>query len=287
MARATPARRPSELDRERAHPPAPALAERHRYALAAELCAGLRVADLTTGDAGGAGLLAEAAGALVAVGDVAAADVASADFDAIVMLAGLERLADPPAALARLRAHADAGLLVIVALDQALAGLAERGEPQLMLQYRAEGSLIRDAERPGTAEAAASAPEPAERQPPDWVIAIFNADRAAAKAHASTRVELRPARLDDDRVRDLERANVQLLRTNRRLARERLGVADSAAAARLGEAAAPDLPRYLVPLSIVLDRGLRVLSTIVLNVLPHGLTLALLGARRRRRRADG
>jgi hypothetical protein len=84
----------------------------------------------------------------------------------------------------------------------------------------------------------------------------------------------------DERIAELERINAELRRANQRLTRERLGIADSAAAARLsGPARVPS--RAAEGLSRVLWQAGIVIKRVILYVLPHGLTLLLVSARGR------
>ena len=86
---------------------------------------------------------------------------------------------------------------------------------------------------------------------------------------------------------DLERENRTLWRTNVRLARERLGVADSAAAAalqRIDELAAAE--RRPPPPPAAPDRSPgNAAARIALNILPHAVTLWVIRFRARARLA--
>jgi 2-polyprenyl-3-methyl-5-hydroxy-6-metoxy-1,4-benzoquinol methylase len=122
--------------------PLMALEHVHRYSLAADLCAGLRVVDLCCGTGYGSRVLAEGSPVVLGVdNDVAAIDAAQAavdgnrsarfevsdahtflrrelhnDFDAIVLFEGLEHLANPEDALASLRRHADLGMRLLISV---------------------------------------------------------------------------------------------------------------------------------------------------------------------------
>lgn len=116
---------------------------RHRYELAARLCAGLRVLDLCCGSGYGSELLAASASEVVGVdNDMATVDLAQATvgkrlanvgfeaadavgflrgdlgarFDAVVCFEGLEHLHDLDVVLATLRAHAEAGLRIVASV---------------------------------------------------------------------------------------------------------------------------------------------------------------------------
>jgi hypothetical protein len=84
----------------------------------------------------------------------------------------------------------------------------------------------------------------------------------------------------DERIAELERINAELRRANHRLARERLGVADSAAGATL-DGPARNIPGPVAALTRAGVRVGRFLKAVLLNVLPHGLTVLLVEARSR------
>jgi hypothetical protein len=89
-----------------------------------------------------------------------------------------------------------------------------------------------------------------------------------------------PGMSPEERIAELERINAELRRVNQRLTRERLGTADSAAAARLaGPARVPS--RAAEGVSHALWRTGVVIKRVILFVLPHGLTLLLVSARGR------
>jgi SAM-dependent methyltransferase len=120
----------------------------HRYEIAADLTAGLRVVDLCCGTGYGAAILAERAEAVHGVDfDAATVDIATATvgsetdatfetrdalaflraedlverFDAIVCFEGLEHLPDAEGALRELRRHAEAGVRVLVSIPNSKA----------------------------------------------------------------------------------------------------------------------------------------------------------------------
>jgi SAM-dependent methyltransferase len=121
---------------------------RHRYEIAAELTAGLRVLDLCCGSGYGTAILAERAGVVHGVDiDVATVDLAAATvgretgatfeagdavaflraedlaerFDAIVCFEGLEHLPDVEAAFRELRRHAEAGVRILASIPNSKA----------------------------------------------------------------------------------------------------------------------------------------------------------------------
>lgn len=121
---------------------------RHRYEIAAELTAGLRVLDLCCGSGYGTAILAERAGVVHGVDiDVATVDLAAATvgretgatfeardalaflraedlaerFDAIVCFEGLEHVPDVEAVLRELRRHAEAGVRILASIPNSKA----------------------------------------------------------------------------------------------------------------------------------------------------------------------
>lgn len=119
-----------------------ACVHRHRYALAAELCAGLRVADVPCGSGYGSRILSQAGAKVTGVDNDAptieaaraalatetgivfeCADVhefvsrpLSRDFDAVVMFEGIEHLQRPEEALAALERHARQGMRLVASI---------------------------------------------------------------------------------------------------------------------------------------------------------------------------
>lgn len=121
---------------------------RHRYEIAAELTAGLRVLDLCCGSGYGSAILAERAGVVHGVDvDVATVDLAAATvgrdteatfeardalaflraedlagrFDAVVCFEGLEHLPDVEGTLRELRRHAEAGVRILASIPNSKA----------------------------------------------------------------------------------------------------------------------------------------------------------------------
>jgi hypothetical protein len=87
---------------------------------------------------------------------------------------------------------------------------------------------------------------------------------------------------EDSYVRGLERENAELRRANERLARDRLGVHDAAAAAVLRA----EQRDRLEPVAVAGAKVFRGVMTVVLMILPHGLTLILLRIREELRRGS-
>jgi len=295
----------------------------HRYELAAELCAGKRVLDLCCGSGYGSKILSGRAASVVGV-DIDAPSVESAraafadvaelsfecadahaylersldDFDAIVLLEGLEHLPEPVRALARLRDLAAAGALLVVSLpnsrafgernphhvtdyDYERAMEAVRGFPRatVLYQFHAEGSLIRGGTE-GDLDSRAVLDERADVEHANHFIVVANAG-ADATIPSSSRMQLAVAPAFNSYILELERFNRELWRTNQRLARDRVGVADSAAAAVL--APGESRTRGIDAVATAVVRAARFVVTVVLTVLPHGLTMVITGIRARMR----
>ncbi|MCD6015285.1 MAG: Methyltransferase type 12 [Solirubrobacterales bacterium] len=310
-----------------------ALTHVHRYELAAELCAGMRVLDLCCGSGYGARILAGSAAAVTGVdrhqpsigraseelgdGERLAFEVGDAHewlerplaerFDAIVLLDGLEHLADLGRALDRLRAHAEAGLTLIVSvpnsrrfgeqnpdhvlefdLETALAAFKGLPGATVLNQFHAEGSLIRAAP---SGEGLAAHMTLAERtdaehtdaEHADHYIALVNAEGEPLERAGSSRMQLAVTASFNRYMVDLEQQNRALRRANQRLARERLGVADSAAASVLRRERGRELRPGLERVAGGGTKVARGLATVVLNILPHAITLVLLRIRSRLR----
>lgn len=249
----------------------------HRYALAAELCAGTRVLDIPCGSGYGSRILSGAAASVTGVDshgpsiETARAKVApetgadfvhadaheflarelGGDFDAIVMFEGLEHLDDPDRALTSLEHHARGGTRLILSFpnsrtlgernpfhvsefdyDRVMGELNRFDDVEVLYQFNAEGSLIRadgGDELDGRLVLG-------ERGEPDYCnnfIALVNFGAAAQDRRAWARAQLAVAPAYNRHLVELEQANRELWRQNARLHRERLGVADSAAAAAI------------------------------------------------------
>jgi SAM-dependent methyltransferase len=237
----------------------------HRYELAAELCRGLRVADVCCGTGYGCRILRERSSAVTGVdNDVATVDTAQATvgrdgdvsfevgeaveflrgdlaerFDALVLFEGLEHLPDPGAALAELRRHAERGMKLILSLrgdeglgyDEATAAFSGFADVEVLYQFLAEGSLIRSREPEETGGRFVLA-EHGEPEYANQFIACVNFGGAAGRA-ASARTHLTVAPAYNRHLRNLERSNRELRQANARLARARVGTSSSAAASLL------------------------------------------------------
>ena len=297
----------------------------HRYELAAELCAGKRVLDLCCGSGYGTGILAGSAAAVTGVDNhEASIERARADldregvafergdahewlerpladeFDAIVLLEGLEHLADPDAALERLHGHAEAGVTLVVSLpnsrpfgednphhvsefdaESARAAFEQLPNARVLYQFHAEGSLIRSAAG-DELDGRVTLSERADVEHANHFLAVVNADEALSSLAGSARMQLAVAPAFNRYMLDLERENRALWRTNQRLARGAGAIADSAAATAL-QPDHDELPARLEPVAEVGTRVAKGLGTVVLSILPHALTLVLLRIRARLR----
>jgi 2-polyprenyl-3-methyl-5-hydroxy-6-metoxy-1,4-benzoquinol methylase len=250
----------------------------HRYRFAAELCAGGRVIDVCCGSGYGAGILREVCPVVVGIdNDVATIDMAQAtvgreadvefeaadahevltrplheDFDAIVLLEGLEHLDEADDALRLLRQHADQQMKLVISIpnsaafgeenpfhvsdfgyEDAVEICARFEQATLVYQFVAEGSLIRSAEL-GELDAHLVEVERGEPEYANHFMVCVNFDPEQADP-TRTRMQLTAAPAHNRHMRNLELANVELRRVNARLARSRLGVADSAAASLLAK----------------------------------------------------
>ena len=172
------------------------------------------------------------------------------DCDAIVCFEGIEHVEDPDALaeeLARLAAH---GVALVVSIpnsagfeernpyhvtdfsyERALALFERLGDSVIIGQYNAEGSLLFE---PGAAAGDQVRGALAHDDPPDlawavhWIAIVNIATDTLSETVARMRLSTSPGQ--SDYMRALERANVELHRTNVQLGRGRLGVHDSAAA---------------------------------------------------------
>jgi 2-polyprenyl-3-methyl-5-hydroxy-6-metoxy-1,4-benzoquinol methylase len=173
-------------------------------------------------------------------------------FDAIVMLEGLEHLSEPSRAIQGLERHAAAGLSLVVSIPNSktfaeenpfhvsdfdydvarqICSRFERGT--LVYQFLAEGSLVRIVEDDGL-EVRFVEPERGEREYANHFLLCVNCDPESIGA-LTARMQLAVTPTHMRYFHGLEQANLELRRANVRLARERLGVADSAAATLLAK----------------------------------------------------
>jgi 2-polyprenyl-3-methyl-5-hydroxy-6-metoxy-1,4-benzoquinol methylase len=293
-----------------------ALTHVHRYEVAAELCAELRVLDLACGSGYGSRMLARSARQVTGVDvhqpsiDRAIRDAAdepnlrfecsdaqsvldrelTADFDAVVLFEGLEHLRNLDAAIDALRRHVAAGLMVIVSLPNSLPFGEENpdhisefdlkrateaferiGASVMLYQFHAEGSLIRSAED-GPITGSSMLSERAELEHCNHMIAIANPSPRLADSGAWARLRLGVAPTFNTYMLDLERANQRLWRTNQQLARQQLGIADSAAAATLDRLHRRVWETTEAPPGLVRRVAGR-LKRALAYVLPHGLVV--------------
>jgi 2-polyprenyl-3-methyl-5-hydroxy-6-metoxy-1,4-benzoquinol methylase len=255
-----------------------ALEHVHRYSFAAELCEGSRVLDLCCGTGYGSRILRDACPVVVGIdkdeatvrlaqsmyGREAGIEFEAADaldvleqrlperFDAIVLLEGLEHLAQPRNALHALQQHASWGMKLVVSIpnsktfgeenrfhltdfgfDDAVEMCSRFDRATLVYQFLAEGSLLRTAQ-PAELEAKLLEEARGELEYANHLIICANielAEDSPVKAH----MQLATAPTHNRYMTDLERANDELRRTNARLAHERIGVANSAGATLLAK----------------------------------------------------
>jgi SAM-dependent methyltransferase len=197
----------------------------------------------------------------------------SGSFDAIVAFEVLEHLRDADVALELLGGHAAAGVKLILSVpnsrgfdeankfhltdfgfEEAMVAFERFEDVTVLYQYIAEGSVIQGEGAEGL-KADLVLREHAEREYANHFIACVNFGSNRTLADASARVHLAVAANHNRSMLGLALANEELHRINVRLARARLGVADSAAAAlmqKVGESdelaeevrRALDKPRY-------------------------------------------
>jgi hypothetical protein len=181
-------------------------ADSQREAWAAALCAGLRIVDVSRGDAG-----------------TALGRELSPERDAVVCFDRLDiGVTDA------LRAPADAGVRVLLSLsgieaESALALFHRVGSGSLVYQYIAEGSLLADG-AVGDEQVQTAALEFAAQADPDdaaaYLYAINVPEDDSAAALALPRVRACGAPVAVRRLRELEQANAELWTTNRELGRQ-------------------------------------------------------------------
>ncbi len=168
------------------------------------------------------------------------------DFDAIVCFEGIEHLPDPERALDELRRFAEAGAKVIISLpnsrafdeknefhvtnygfEGAMRAFDRFPDRVVLYQFLAEGSLIRAEAGTRELEARIELESHGEPQYANHFICCANCGDSFA---ASGRMELTAAPLHNSYVLHLERSVREMWQTNAKLARQKLGVHDSAAA---------------------------------------------------------
>jgi 2-polyprenyl-3-methyl-5-hydroxy-6-metoxy-1,4-benzoquinol methylase len=173
-------------------------------------------------------------------------------FDGIVMFECLEHLPKVDDALASLERHAENGLRLIISVpnsrafgeenphhwtdfsyDGAMAAFKRFADMTIVYQFLAEGSLIRT----GSSGRLIRHTVLEERGEPEYAnhfIACVNCGDRAELAADRARMELVIAPNYNRHMTNLERATESLRLANARLARSKLGTADSAAAALQG-----------------------------------------------------
>lgn len=169
--------------------------------------------------------------------------------DAVVCFEGIEHVPDPVAVVDALAGLARRGTRLIVSLpnshgfeeenpfhltdfgyEEAMALFARLGEPVVLSQYLAEGSLLLGGSAPGR-DLDGRLVGDAEPEP-QWAnhwLAVVNVPRDELR-RAVARLRIGASANNNEYMRTLERANQELELANQRLARARLGVHDAAAA---------------------------------------------------------
>jgi hypothetical protein len=218
-----------------------------RYELAAELCQGLRVLDLSDSPDDARGALRARAGELVGA---AADEIPAGSFDAIVALDGLPAGERRERVLAELERRAGEGVRVLAVFERpagqpksprvepppedAAQALAKRLPGGVLLrQFLAEGAVILSANGNGrTALGLDLGDEDARNEDAAGLIVASGFDEEALE-HARVNMGVVAAPVLLSYVRGLEAAHAELLRANRELMRERVGREGSAAASLL------------------------------------------------------
>jgi 2-polyprenyl-3-methyl-5-hydroxy-6-metoxy-1,4-benzoquinol methylase len=169
-------------------------------------------------------------------------------YDAVVCFEGIEHVPDPVAVVDGMARLARRGARVIVSLpnsrgfneenpfhvtdfgyEEAMDLLTRLGEPVVLSQFLAEGSLLTEAEpdREVVGRLVGDA-QPTPEWANNWV-AVVNVPSDELR-RAVARLRIATSAHHNEYMRDLERANRELERANGRLARAWLGVHDAAAA---------------------------------------------------------
>jgi SAM-dependent methyltransferase len=174
-------------------------------------------------------------------------------FDVVVCFEAIEHLQDLDDALASLARLAAAGVRLILSLPNSQVSGQENGfsegqfdferagevfdsfeNVQLLYQFLAEGSLIRAREQSaGSFPLGGRLDEHGEIEWANTYLALVNFAPEAGQPLPSGRAHLALAPVHSRYLKVLERANVELWRTNARLGRQRLGQHDTAAAATM------------------------------------------------------
>lgn len=174
------------------------------------------------------------------------------DFDVVVCFEGLEHIEDVEATTRELARLAGGGTKLVISLPNseiweeenpyhltefslsAATRLLERlGEHKLLVQNFAEGSVIVDPEDPGAAAAPELMwPERIELEYANHYIGLVNFTEADTEGALSGKLQLAYAPAYNRHVRNIERANQELWRTNARLAWSAFVHSGAAAAAR-------------------------------------------------------
>jgi hypothetical protein len=205
-----------------------------RYELAAALCAGLRVLDLSDAPEAAPRMLDAAAG--------------EGPFDAVVALDGLAEPGRRERVLAELERHAGQGARVLAVFERdagrarsprvepppedAARALAARLPGAVVLrQFIAEGPVIAPAADPAAPALTLRGDDLRDEDAAALIVASGFEEAALNEARASLSFTAAPVLLSY--VRGLEAAHAELLRANRELMRERVGRDGSAAASLL------------------------------------------------------
>jgi SAM-dependent methyltransferase len=172
-------------------------------------------------------------------------------WDAIVCFEGLEHFAEPARALRELTRHANQGVRLLISLpnsrtfeernefhvtdfgyEEAMAALGALGETTFLYQFNAEGSLIRGPEA-GEMDGEFVLLEHGEPEYANNFIAAVNFGDRAERLPNASHMHLAVAPDYNRHMLSLEKANRDLWRENARIARNRLGRGDAAAATTL------------------------------------------------------
>ncbi len=175
------------------------------------------------------------------------------DVDAVVMFEALEHVPDPELVLQQLRRLCAAGVRLVVSVPNSQA-FHERNEfhvtdygwtearrafadidgAVLLYQYLSEGSLIVSDEAERALDGEVAALDQAEPEYANTYICAAGFEPGAVTA-ASARLNLVATPSHNRYMLDLERANTEVFRVNRQLARGVMGKHDAAAAAMISK----------------------------------------------------